>query len=518
MPRAIVQTPEEQQLVLAEAIKLRAQDPKLPRLQALRHGNSVLPPNRRVTSYPSLDKLPWAVFPEDSPPLLRHDIEARANSKLPDLSKTVTLNLGDHNGLPEHKRSKPSPEHSERLVSNVAAARQKLAEKRAKGEIKMIRWKDSEIDQVMREAAMAVFLGQYDLKRGFEGLMMKAQDVLPIERRRNGFPHLAHFKETYAVKYAEIQAADERQKAAEARELRKQERAAAKAAEAAEQERQAEAALQAQRKREADERAQELFAQQAEQQRIAQVSLDLADVETGTVTVTQDDAAALQRAEDTPTTTAAIHAFGHAGLREAAVDFLAGVMIDALKKVVAEAPSIFRSLIPPQTAQSLSMSPAMVGETAITTTPVPQEHLDDDRIPLYVSHESGIVPPKDKARLTSVLVVGAKAQQKEIIRQRVGHKLDLKFVDSEESMARVKDACTGPDVVVTWANFTSLEKRQAVEKRAQRHINVLGGMGNLCERLEWIAGQPLGRVSQLNLPPAAGEMNGVNGAGHAAHH
>lgn len=456
MPTTNTLTSSEQKRVLDHAIKLLRADKKLGRLSAIRTAVAELV-NRPIKKISSLSSEPWIVFPQD---ILdeRQDVIARsAKAKAGRPPGTVRLTLDEQ-------------------------------------------------DAVAKAAALAMYLQR--LKYNSEAFA-EGQKTLPPERRVvnvNGKSGQLWFKTKLEKELQLI-------KRTEARKQKEEEKA-----KQAEYEENA-AALQ----------------RAAENPEYASVSAPVipnpiipngvdhdAPEAPSTPVVAEPASQPTPDPEPIADVAPVALAFFSGGLRQHLVDFIAGVILDATRKVVAEVPSILRGAIPAPAQRQIThaAAPAAVATPAPAAVHYASAEEEDDGegheeeiIPPYISHENrpAVAPPPSnplQLRLTRVLVIGVQGQQREILKQRYGHRLDLHTMDSDESVGALKRAAAGPDVVLAWGNFTSIAKRQAVEERAQRFYVVNGGMSTLNERLDYISTTPLSKLSTSKRLPGSDQFGG----------
>lgn len=458
-----LQDDEDRRKVLEQAIKLLRADKTLGRLAALEKAQSVLPAVKRLRKVPQLPS--WAVFPDDV-------LAARAGSiarseALKRKSSPFTPAAGaTSEPTAATRRSTAKTSDIVALASGEPAFTvEELAPKLPElppiegvaGTGRTLRWTASERATVTRYAAFAVY---YKQAKSLREAVVAGSLPLPEQRRRTnlnepgsgaapGWLRPAVEREIRLIRDAEQRLLQER--------IAQAEKEAAQAAQAA---------------------------QDTPDEPVATPSMreyDLRQIE--------EDAAMLQRAGQ-PVLNGTAAAVSHVldSLRGAAVDFIAGVLLDSLHKVVREAPSILRhalasSAVPEQPEHESAMS-----EPVTPQAPVPPHR--------------PYLPTQPKQRLTRVLIAGGdKKAVPEILKARFGHKLDLRFWLVSESRAALRDRVVGADLTLGWTKFLGHSEDSICDARAQRYFRVGGGIDALTDKLDIISTTPLDELSTtLNVP------------------
>lgn len=150
-----------------------------------------------------------------------------------------------------------------------------------------------------------------------------------------------------------------------------------------------------------------------------------------------------------------------APIRERLVQEIASIVIDGIQRGL----------------HVITASSSIPGDT--------QSPSDDATIssPMHVPYLAG----NQAAPKQSVLIVGLKGSQVEIIRQRFQKQMDLRFCSSDESKDQLRAQAGAADVSVLFTDFISHSHQDIVKARAKRYVLAGGGMTRLAEALQKIS-------------------------------
>tara|TARA_R110000868_G_scaffold249898_4_gene506375 strand:- start:6602 stop:7708 length:1107 start_codon:yes stop_codon:yes gene_type:complete len=144
-------------------------------------------------------------------------------------------------------------------------------------------------------------------------------------------------------------------------------------------------------------------------------------------------------------------------LREQIVDVMVGIFSDALLKAVA------------QTTSSLT-------RPAVDLMPQPIDKPTKAHDPRMHS--------EPRPLMLSVLVVGCKGTQPEMLKREFGHKLNLNFYSSDQSKYELRAKVDAADKVLVWASFVSHSHTDVINARKKDAVVVVhGGMDGLRTQL-----------------------------------
>lgn len=112
-------------------------------------------------------------------------------------------------------------------------------------------------------------------------------------------------------------------------------------------------------------------------------------------------------------------------------------------------------------------------------------------------HEEGLAPPPvrpapapHKPRQKSVLVVGLRGSQMELMKAEFGKRLDLRFHGANDSKDALRQRAASADVTIGFTDFLSHAAEATIKSRSPNYVRSGGGLSSLRSTLERVCQAP----------------------------